>query len=68
MENRMEGQDRNDALLRLNSILDQVTGVKKMIEENKDIPYVIIQLQAVASATKVLETILLQTHLETYIE
>jgi len=68
MESRMPNQDHNNELSRLNRISGQVDGIKKMIKERRSSSEIITQLRAVASATKSLESILLQTHLEACIE
>lgn len=49
---------------RLNRIIGQVEGIKKMIEENRYCPDIINQILAASSALKSLGGILLKTHIE----
>ncbi len=48
---------------RLNRISGQVAGVKKMIEEKRHCPEILIQLRAIRSAIKGLEASILERHL-----
>ena len=50
---------------RLNKVLGQLNGIKKMIEDKRYCPEIITQLKAVSSACQSLEIIMLQKHLET---
>ncbi len=50
-------------LPRLNRIGGQVTGVKKMIEENRYCPEILTQLRAIRAAIKGLEANILERHL-----
>tara|TARA_B110000967_G_C18469807_1_gene356798 strand:+ start:226 stop:510 length:285 start_codon:yes stop_codon:yes gene_type:complete len=50
---------------RMNKIIGQLNGIKKMIEERRYCPDIITQLKAVSSACQSLEIIMLQKHLET---
>jgi len=56
--------DHSDELSRLNRIAGQVEGIKKMIEEKRYCPDIMIQLRAIQSATKSIESNILQRHLE----
>ena len=49
---------------RLNKVLGQLNGIKKMIEDRRYCPEIITQLKAVSSACQSLEIIMLQKHLE----
>ena len=51
-------------IARINKVTGQLNGIKKMIEERRYCPEIIIQLKAVSSACKSLETIMLQKHIE----
>ena len=54
---------RSDALIkRLNRIEGQLGGVRKMIEQEKPFDEVIIQLNAIKSATQRISQILLEAH------
>ena len=50
---------------RINKIIGQLNGIKKMIGEQRYCPEIITQLKAASSACKSLEIIMLQKHLET---
>ena len=50
---------------RINKIIGQLNGIKKMIEERRYCPEIITQLKAVSSACRSIEIIMLQRHLET---
>ncbi|MDD9798097.1 MAG: metal-sensitive transcriptional regulator [Alphaproteobacteria bacterium] len=56
--------DHSGEMSRLNRILGQIDGVKKMIKERRYCPDIITQLRAINSATKAVERRLLETHLE----
>ena len=49
---------------RLNRAIGQLEGIKKMIEDKRYCPDIIIQLKAVRSAIKRIESNILKTHLE----
>ena len=49
---------------RLNRISGQIDGVKKMIEEGRYCPDIIIQLRAIRSAVRAVESKILQKHLQ----
>ncbi|MDR1998300.1 MAG: metal-sensitive transcriptional regulator [Candidatus Margulisbacteria bacterium] len=51
-------------LTRLNRIIGQLEGVKKMIEARRYCPEILMQIKAVRSALKSVESNILQTHLE----
>ena len=51
-------------LPRLNRALGQLEGVKKMIEENRYCPDILIQLKAIRSAIRAVESNILKTHLQ----
>jgi DNA-binding FrmR family transcriptional regulator len=51
-------------LSRLNRISGQMEGIKKMIEDKRYCPEILIQLKAVRSAIKSVESNILKTHLE----
>lgn len=55
--------DHSAEIARLNRILGQIDGVKKMIAERRYCPDIITQLRAISSATKAVEANLLETHL-----
>ncbi len=50
---------------RLNRIVGQIEGIKKMIEEGRYCPDIIYQLRAIRSAVKAVESNILQKHLQT---
>ena len=51
-------------LPRLNRISGQIEGIKKMIEENRYCPEILIQIKAVRSALRAVEGNILQKHLQ----
>lgn len=50
-------------LPRVNRIVGQLSGVKKMIEEHRHCPEILTQLRAARSAIKALEASILERHL-----
>ena len=55
--------DHTDQIKRINRMIGQLGGVKKMIEEGVYCPEILIQTKAVSSALRSLETSLLEGHL-----
>ena len=49
---------------RINRAIGQLGGIKKMIEERRYCPEIVMQLRAVGSACQSIEIIMLQKHLE----
>ena len=49
---------------RINRIIGQLEGVKKMIEERRYCPEILIQLRAIRSAVRAVEGNILKTHLQ----
>ena len=49
---------------RINKVVGQLNGIKKMIVDRRYCPEIITQLKAVSSACQSLEIIMLQKHLE----
>jgi len=60
----IERRPSGDYLCRMNRIQGQVGGVKRMIEDEKGREEIIVQLKAVRSAIKALESELLEVHLQ----
>lgn len=71
----MKKQEKNNAetanhpchvqeIPRLNRAIGQLEGVKKMIDEHRYCPDIIIQLRAARSAIKAVESNILKTHLQ----
>ena len=50
---------------RINKVVGQLNGIKKMIHNKRYCPDIITQLKAVSSACQSLEIIMLQKHIET---
>ena len=48
----------------MNRIAGQMEGVKKMIEQNRACPDILIQLKAIRAAVKAVESKILQKHLQ----
>ncbi|NDF11772.1 MAG: metal-sensitive transcriptional regulator [Proteobacteria bacterium] len=62
-ETHHEHPDHSGEISRVNRISGQLAGVKKMIEEHRYCPEILIQLRAIRSAVKALEANILETHL-----
>lgn len=58
-----EYPDHGKEVSRINRIVGQLEGVKKMIEEQRYCPDILTQLRAASSATKSLEASILECHL-----
>lgn len=56
--------DFADEVKRLNRIVGQIEGVRKMLEDQRKLEDVLIQCKAVHSALKSIETRILKAHLE----
>lgn len=56
--------DHNGQIPRLNRIIGQLEGIKKMIEANRYCPDILTQLRAVRSAVRSVEGNILQSHLQ----
>ena len=56
--------DHKKHLPRINRVIGQLDGIKKMIDNNRYCPDIMVQLKAVSSAVKSIETQILKTHLE----
>ena len=60
--------DHSKEISRLNRIAGQIEGIKKMIEDNRYCPDIMTQLKAIQSATKAVESSILQKHLESCVK
>lgn len=60
--------DHSKELTRLNRISGQIEGIKKMIQERRYCPDIIIQLKAISSAVKSVESVILKSHLESCVK
>ena len=56
--------DHSGEIKSLNRLAGQIEGVKKMIEDRRYCPDIVVQLRAVQAAAKSIEANLLKTHLE----
>lgn len=56
--------DHSRQIARLNRVIGQLEGVRRMIEQRKYCPEILIQTRAVASALKMIEMKILATHME----
>lgn len=63
MNNKNTTNHKNE-IPRLNRAIGQLEGIKKMIEEQRYCPDILIQLKAVRSAIKSVEKNILASHLE----
>jgi CsoR family transcriptional regulator, copper-sensing transcriptional repressor len=56
--------DHSDEMKRLNRIVGQVEGIRKMLDEQRKLEDVLIQCKAVHSALRAIESRVLKAHLE----
>jgi len=56
--------DHTKHLPRINRVIGQLEGIKKMVDNKRYCPDIMVQLKAVSSAVKSIETQILKTHLE----
>ncbi len=63
-EDKKQNPNHKHVLPRLNRAMGQLEGIKKMINEQRYCPDILLQLKAVRSAIKSIEGNILQTHLE----
>lgn len=56
--------DHEDEIKRLNRVIGQIEGVRKMLEDKRKLEDVLIQCKAIHSALKSIETRILKAHLE----
>lgn len=59
----MSSPDHKNEINRINRMIGQLEGVKKMIEDQVYCPEILIQTKAVSSALRGLETSLLEKHI-----
>jgi DNA-binding FrmR family transcriptional regulator len=59
-----ENPDHTKQLHRINRIIGQLEGVKRMMEDRRYCPEILTQTRAVSSAVRSLEANILQGHLE----
>ena len=60
----MSHPDHSKELARINRIIGQLEGVKKMVQESRYCPDILTQLKAIRSATHSIEANILEAHLE----
>lgn len=60
----LKNEKYKDILVRLRRIEGQVRGIQKMLQEDKDISQVVIQVQAITSALDSVRTELIKTELK----
>ncbi|OGG54630.1 hypothetical protein A3D62_00625 [Candidatus Kaiserbacteria bacterium RIFCSPHIGHO2_02_FULL_49_11] len=63
----MKPQLKRSIIARLNRILGQVAGLKRLVEQDTYCIDVITQAQAIKSAIGALESVMLKNHLETHV-
>jgi len=59
----MPNPDHSNELKRINRMLGQLKGVKRMIEDGTYCPKILIQTKAISSALRSLETTMLERHI-----
>lgn len=62
-QNETEHPDHSKQLHRINRIVGQLEGIKKMISNREYCPKIITQIQATRAALKSLESVVLEKHL-----
>lgn len=67
-EETYSGCDHTDEIKRLNRVIGQIEGIKKMLENARDLDAVLIQCKAVHSALKSVESRLLMNYLDTALD
>ncbi len=65
MENVTQHKRRKEVLDRLARIEGHVRGLRKMVEENKDCPQILIQVAAIRAALNKVSCIVIEDHVET---
>lgn len=60
--------DHRRNISRLNRVVGQVEGVKRMIEDGRYGPDILVQLRAVHSAVRAIEAAILESHLESCVQ
>lgn len=60
-----DAEEINGLKVRIHKIQGQISGIEKMIEENRYCRDVLVQLQAAEAGLKKIEYMLLKTHMET---
>lgn len=68
LKSATEQPDHSKEQHRINRIMGQLEGVKKMISEREYCPKIVTQIQAVRAALKSLEAVVLEKHLETCVK
>lgn len=63
-QTKAEHPDYSNELKRLNRIAGQVEGVKKMVQDRRYCPDILIQLRAIRSAINAVEANILENHIE----
>ncbi len=56
--------NHHENLPRLNCVVGQIEGIKKMILDGRDCPDILMQIRAVRSAMKSIESCILEKHLQ----
>lgn len=64
MKSKEKNPNHLENMPRLNRIAGQIEGVKKMIEAERNCPDILIQIRAIRSALKKIESNILQKHLQ----
>jgi len=59
-----ESGDRQNLLLRLRRVEGQVRGVRKMVEDERYCPDVLVQMSAIHESLRAVERILMKDHLQ----
>lgn len=58
-------EDKNKLVTRINKLIGQMNGIKKMIEDDRYCDDILIQLSAIDKSIKSLANVILDTHMHT---
>jgi DNA-binding FrmR family transcriptional regulator len=64
----VSGVDYSDEMKRLNRVVGQVEGVRKMLEERRSLGEILAQCKAVHSALRSIENRILKSHIENVLD
>lgn len=60
-------EDKNKLVTRINKLIGQMNGIKKMIEDDRYCDDILIQLSAIDKSIKSLANVILDNHMHTYL-
>lgn len=63
-----DNPDHSSQIKRLNRIEGQISGIRKMIEDRRYCPEILVQTKAAHSAIRALEAVILKEHMESCVQ